>query len=178
MYHHIVTFDSKLKHLYGTLSLPKEEKLAERFKTLEILLDSTFCLELIHALDLKHQQPASVEDEAVLIHPKVMLHLLCLLDCTNSIEYIARYLELRVDEVYELIRELHHTFSIDSLVSRIQYYYQQNKNHQNFPELKRRNEYLNVESTLEPKDLSEERKLRLRRRYGRLGTFLNIHGLC
>ena len=109
-------------------------ELNTRFKEIESLLDKTVSLELVHHLHLvKHPEPnLNISSNADLLgpteqhfsHPQILLHLCCFLECTDSLENIANYLEITVDEVQELIRELHHTFSIDSLRSRIQQYYQ------------------------------------------------------
>jgi len=126
MYHHAASFDPKLRNLLSILETPKEYKLKERFKKIESALDVTFRLELIHHLNLKNTDSVHLEDESKHHHPhpQILLHLWCLLECTDSPEYIANYLELDIEEVKELIRELHNTFSIDSLVSRIRQYYE------------------------------------------------------
>lgn len=172
MYHHATSFDSKLRNLLSILVMPKEYKLTERFKRLESALDAAFRLELIHDLKLKNSDSVHLEDESEHHHPhpQILLHLWCLLECTDSVAAIANYLELDIEEVEELIFELHHTFSIDSLVSRIRQYYEQNKRLRESPELRKKSELLGIESSLEPKDITEDRKQRLRRRYGHLST--------
>lgn len=170
MYHHATSFDVKLRNLLSILESSKEYNLTERFKKIESSLDLTFRLDLIQYLNLKNSNSVNLEDRSE--HPRLqmLLHLWCLLECTDSPEYIAKYLGLDLEEVKELIRELHNTFSIDSLVSRIRQYYEQNKHVLELPELQKRNELLGTESSLEPKDLAEDRKQRLRRRYGHLST--------
>ena len=104
------------------------------------------------------------------------MHFWCLTECTDSLEYIAQYLELSVEEVKELIRELHNTFSIDPLISRIRKYYEINKAIHEYTALHKKREELGMQTSLEPKDTQEERRQRLRRRYGYLSTFLEpIH---
>jgi len=180
-YHHITSFDAKLRNLLSILEMPKEYKLTERFKKIESVLDNTFRLELIHYLNLKNNPSVNKNSASINLgaehphphphpHPQILLHLWCLLECTDSPEYIAKYLELDIDEVKELIRELHNTFSIDSLLSRIRQHYEQNKHLRESPELHKRSELLGIEPSLEPKDTAEDRKQRLRRRYGHLST--------
>jgi hypothetical protein len=170
MYHHTVSFDAKLLNFLSIIEMPKEYKLKERFKKIESTLDPTFRLELIHHLKLKINATVNLEGESEhhYAHPQILLHLWCLLECSDSIEYIANYLELDIEEVKELIRELHNTFSIDSLVSRIRQHYEQNKHLRESYELQKRSELLGIEPILEPKDTNEDRKQRLRRRYGHL----------
>lgn len=176
MYHHRANFDHRLKELLSILELPKETELKERFKKLEEILDTTFRLEIIHHLELINKDFLEDEKEHPHAHPhpQILLHLWCLLSCTNSLESIAQYLELSIEEVNELIRELHNTFSIDSLVSRVYEYYKQNKRILEFPELQKKAELLGIDHTLEPKDVTEERKQRLRRRYGHLGKVFDL----
>jgi hypothetical protein len=171
LYHHAASFDSKLQNLLLILDRPKEESVADRFKKIEVVLDNLFRLELIYQLHLKNHlfnsEGGSAGSDS---HPQILLHLWCLLGCTDSLECIANYLELTIEEVKELIRELHNTFSIDSLVSRIRQYYEQNKCVYQRHEHYKRRERLGIELSVESKDTTEERKQRLRRRYGHLGT--------
>lgn len=177
MYHHATTFDHKLRNLLSILTQPKESDLKERFKKIDAALDPTFRLELIHHLHLKIPDSMNLEESKHHHpHPQILLHLWCLLECSESIEFIANYLELSIEEVKELIRELHYTFSIDSLVSRIRQYYQQNQHIRESAELQKRTELLGIEPILEPKDTTEDRKQRLRRRYGHLSNV--FHSMC
>lgn len=176
MYHHATyAFESKLLDLLAILNMPKEFKLAERFEKIELLLDKMFRIELIHHLQpLKtpvHNENTSPEHQS---HPQILLHFWCLLECTHSPEYIAKYLGLTIEEVQELIRELHHTFSIESLVSRIQEYYEENKSIRETSEVYKKNEQLGIETSFEPKDTTEDRKQRLKRRYGHLSTVFDL----
>jgi len=172
LYHHTTCdFETKLQHLLAILKLPKEFNLSERFETIAHLLDKTFRLELLHRLELVSPEKSSYPDNTSNNHhtsPQILLHLWCLLGCTDSINDIADYLELTVEEVYELIRELHHTFSIDTLVSQIRQYYEKNKQSKEISELQKKNEFLGREYALEPKDTIEDRKKRLKRKYGHL----------
>lgn len=173
-YHHTTyDFDQKLLALFSILTLPKEYKLTERFKKIEAILDHQFRLELLYRLQLL--KPASSTANPTLEthppHPQLLLHFWCLLGCTDSISYLADYLELTAEEIQELIRELHHTFSIDSLTSRIRHYYEQNKQLKAIPEFLQQSERLGTEPTWEPKDIQEDRKRRLRKKYGNLADF-------
>lgn len=161
-------FEHKLLHLLAVLELPKEIKLEERFQEIEKTLQWAFATELLHRLQLiqdVHTTEGSDHQES---HPQLLLHLYCLLGCTDSIEYIARYLELTIVEVQELIRELHNTFSIDSLAVRIRHYYEANKRMAEAPTLQLQHERLGMAISLVPKDVNEDRKRRLRKKYGRL----------
>ncbi len=173
LYHHAThAFDAKLKNLLSILDMPKESALEERFKHLESILDKIFRLELIHYLNLKNTEALIKGSQNTTEHhqPQILLHLLCLLECTDSVEYIAHYLELTEEEVKELIRELHKTFSIDSLTSRVRQYYQQNKKRREAPERQKESERLGIEPSSEPKDSTEDRRQRILRRYGHLAT--------
>jgi hypothetical protein len=166
MYHHTTSFNYNLHNLLSILEFPKEYKLKERFEKIESTLEPAFCLDLIHHLNFKNTISVDLEDKSEhhYSRPQILLHLWCLLGCTDSLEYIANYLELSIAEVKELICDLHNTFSIDSLVSRIQGYYEQNKHIRESPELYKRSELLGIEPILEPKDTGEARKQRLQRR--------------
>jgi hypothetical protein len=172
LYHHTTgDFDTKLQHLVSIVKLPKEFNLTERFETIEHLLDKTFRLELLHRLQLISPTKSTHPDDTSNnhhTHPQILLHLWCLLGCTDSINEIADYLELTVEEVHELIRELHHTFSIDTLMSRIWQYYEKNNQIKAAPKIQQKNEFLGYEYALEPKDTTEDRKKRLKRKYGHL----------
>lgn len=179
LYHHATyAFEPRLQELVAILELPKEFKLAERFKKLESILNKTFRLELLHRLHFAEHQLEITNSEEKSVHqthhPELLLHLCCLLGCTDSIGYIAQYLELTPEEVKELIRELHNTFSIDSMLSCVRQYYEQNKHKREIPELQKRSELLGVEPTLEPKETAEDRKQRLRRRYGHLANVFHL----
>src|SRR5438094_385186 len=98
MYHHLSSFDPKLRNLLSILESQKEYKLEERFKKIESTLDLTFRLELIHHLNLKNSVSVNFENESEhhYSHPQILLHFWCLLECTDSLEYIANYLELNI----------------------------------------------------------------------------------
>lgn len=176
MYHHVTfDFDTKLKDLLSILDEPKEHKLAERFKKIESILDPMFRVELIQRLCLLKTnilQSVGANEEGS-THLQMLLHLECLLSCTNSLGYIAEYLELTIEEVQELIRELHNTFSIDSLISRVRQYFEENKKMKNAYVWQKNKELLGIETTAEPKDTAEVRKTQLRKRYGHLSSFVN-----
>lgn len=172
LYHHtIYDFEGKLRDLLSILEQPKELHLAERFKKIETVLDTTFRLELLYRLHLMPSvtpSQAATTSENHPIHPRILLHVCCLLGCTDSVEYIAHDLGLTFEEVQELVRELHHTFSIDPLVSQIRQYYEKNKHQKEIPDIQKKNEFLGIEHAVEPKESTEDRKRRLRKRYGHL----------
>lgn len=181
LFHHVTyAFEPALNALGSILDKPKEFQLNQRFQEIESLLDKTLCLELVHHLHLIKQPEPDLNNSANIptynppeqhfSHPQILLHLSCFLECTDSLENIANYLEITVDEVQELIRELHHTFSIDSLRSRIQQYYEENKATRERSDRLKRSELLETETTLVPQDTTEDRKQRLRKRYGPLGA--------
>jgi hypothetical protein len=175
--HTIYDFEGKLRHLLSILEQPKELHLAERFKKIETVLDNTFRLELLYRL---HLMPSATPSHAETtsdnhhIHPQILLHVWCLLGCTDSVEYIAHDLGLTFEEVQELIRELHHTFSIDPLASQVRQYYEKNKRQKEIPEIQQKNEFLGIEHALKPQETTEDRKRRLRKKYGHLAKDFEV----
>ena len=175
LFHHSKhDFEQKLQQLLLILEGKKESNLAERFQEIEKILDPAFRFELIHLLQPLTFTKITSEDNSKehFEHPQLLLHLLCLLDCTDSIGYIAQYLGLTDQEVEELVRELHHTFHIDSLLARVREYYVANKRQKDEPILREKNEFLGTETTLEPRDVNEDKRQRLKRRYGHLANVL------
>lgn len=173
LYHHLSSFNGKLGQLASLLEMPKEYKLPQRFAAIEALLNRPFSLGVLQHLKLldKVAEAGGLDT----LRPELLLHLFCLLGCTDSIEYIAGYLGLTLEEVRELYRELHHTFSIESLISRIREYYKQNKQLHDEAEFHQHHELLGMEPSLEPRDTAENRKQRLRRRYGHFDINLESH---
>ena len=180
LYHHTTCdFEKKLQHLLSLLKLPKEYNLTDRFKEIEQILDKTFRLELLHRLQLiSPSKPSETAEKETSnnhhTHPQLLLHLWCLLGLTDSITYIANYLELTEEEVQDLIKELHHTFSIDSLMSQILHYYKKDKEIKEAPDLQRKQEFLGVQYALVPKDTIEDRKKRLKRKHGHLAKNFDL----
>jgi len=177
-HHQHCNFDHKLQILISILQSPKDYKLVERFDWLKRILEPNFGMELLWRLDLiPFDHSKQTETKVNTGHPHdllCLLHLWCLLDCTDSVEYIARYLELTVEEVQELIREMHHTFNIDGLLARVRQYYDENKKNAFSYEYQKKNEILGIDIANEPKDVAENRKLRLRRKYGCLANSYEV----
>lgn len=163
MFHHVHHFEVKLHHLLNILESPKEEDLKGRFQKISAIIDDEF----YHDLN-KHSLIQSKIDVNNLSNsrPRLLLQLHFFLECTDSIESIAHFLEISPSEVFELIRELHNTFSIDNIKSRIQAYYEHNKQNRELPQHLRQEEYLGTMPSYEPKDTTEDRRKRLRKKYG------------
>lgn len=176
LYHHRnCDFEYQLQLLLSILEFPKEYNLMQRFNKIATILNKPFCIELLARLNLlKGRADEADTTENHHSNPMLLLHFWALLECSDSIEAIANYLELTPEEVQELIRELHHTFSIESLLQRIREYYSNNKHHHDLAEYQLQQEHLGVETSFEPKDTIEERKQRLRRRYGHIANFYEL----
>lgn len=191
MFHHLHAFEAKLHHLLQVLERPKEQDLTTRFHAIVTIMDDEFCHDLLHNLQIPyHISPASLNktnniglnnnsnnntnNKIVVSRLRLFLHLHCFLECSDSVEALANFLELSLEEVSELIRELHHTFSIDQLYSRLRAYYEHNRKHKEGPEFDKREEYLGSTPSYEPKDITEDRRKRLRKKYGNIEKRLGI----
>jgi hypothetical protein len=188
MYHHaIYPIEAKLHDLLEVLEQPRNVNIDSRFKKLYEILDEKFCLELVHRLELGKSFNAGPESknesfnklsltgepnftEIIFHKPVLILHLWCSLICSDSIEYIAKHANLTLTEALAFIREIDFSYNIDSLISRVLNCYQASRKHRLQAEISKNQQLLGLELTTVSPDSNEERRARLRRKYGDLAN--------
>jgi predicted HTH domain antitoxin len=168
LFHHQHDFEVRIHHLLTVMDYPKEHELIIRFKQIVALINDEFYHDLVQHNLISREE---VNPPSRLL---LLLHINCFLACTDSFEAIANFLNLSLNEVIELVRECRSHFSIETLKSRIRAYYESRKKHLEEPLLALKNELLGDMVAHEPKDITENRRLRLRRKYGHADKLMDI----